>query len=509
MWLMLVFAAACSADTSTPRTLAGQRGANASVPAPATSASGITTAAMAAAPVPRMPEAPAPECTNLQCRQTTCPSGGVTTVSGAVFDPAGKNPLYNVVVYVPNEAVQALPQGATCDRCDALYSGKPIAAALTDASGRFTLEHAPEGANVPLVIQVGKWRKQLTIPMVTACSDNPLPDGMLRLPRNRMEGDIPRIAISTGMADTLECLLRRVGIDASEYVPGPGGDARIHIFQGNPQTRNGRPSDCKTIPPSGAGGTTGGSSSRPADGCPAPNTAPPAPRSSQALWSSKEELMKYDVVLLSCEGEETDEMNQQALQEYASAGGRVFASHYHYAWFSTGPYATENLADWSTAGSNLGDIHGSIVTTLADGSPFPKGMAMLQWLQTVNALTNGKLPIEDARHHADVNASHAASQPWIIADADAREPGATQYFSFNTPTNPVPTAGGEPMACGRVVFSDLHVGAASGDTPLMPIPTSCNDADLSPQEKALEFMLFDLSSCVTPDRVPPGPPILQ
>ena len=122
-------------------------------------------------------------CVGLQCQQHACPGGGATTVSGVVYDPAGKNPLYDVVVYVPNGPVQPLPSGASCDACNALYTGNPIATALTDAAGKFTLTNVPVGANIPLVIQVGKWRKQITIPTVAACTDNAQSDKSLTLPQ--------------------------------------------------------------------------------------------------------------------------------------------------------------------------------------------------------------------------------------------------------------------------------------------------------------------------------------
>jgi hypothetical protein len=426
----------------------------------------------------------APPCVGLECSLHPCSDGGSTSISGVVYDPAGKNPIYNAVVYVPNAAVQPLPSGASCDSCNALYTGDPLVATVTDAAGKFTLANAPDGADIPLVIQIGKWRKQITIPNVAQCQDNPQANGSLAFPKNHNEGDIPNIAISTGGADTLECLLARIGLDKAEYGGGSAGAGRIHIFQG--------------------------SSSDPTA---APTTNPAAPQSSTGLWTSQTELMKYDMVLLSCEGEEAVGQNQQALHDYASAGGRVFASHFHYSWFNTGPYGSENLATWAPPGSNpIGGtnstIKATVVTTLPNGQPFVKGLALQQWLTNVGALTNGELPIQAAKHNADVSATNTPSQAWIVADQQvpANDIGATEYLSFNTPTNAPLDDAGVPAYCGRVVFSDLHVGAASGDTPTMPVPDECKVVSLSPQEKALEFMLFDLSSCVTPDNKPPPPP---
>jgi hypothetical protein len=105
-------------------------------------------------------------------------------------------------------------------------------------------------------------------------------------------------------------------------------------------------------------------------------------------------------------------------------------------------------------------------------------------------------------------------------------------MSFNTPV--VPSDGGVVTQCGRVLYSDFHVenaktspsdtfpnecsastvscsnkpagGCAAGTREATKTTgctcstsTCCRKDSLTPQEKVLEFFLFDLASCIAPD----------
>jgi hypothetical protein len=441
------------------------------------------------------PKVPCPA--GLTC-DLTCPAGSSTTLTGKVYDPGFRDPLYDISVYVPEKALTPLPKGvptgADACSCGALYESGAYVATTTAVDGTFTLTDVPVGAGVPLVIQVGKWRRLYHLD-IKACAANPVPDKTLGLPASVAPDDtndnMPDIAVSTGSADTLECLMTRIGLPPSEYVAGTAGGGHVHVFSGG-------------MPGGGFGagyGGVGGAEVHP---------MPSAPASYTDLWMNSTQLMPYDIVLLSCEGGETWNANPPALYDYLNAGGRAFASHFHYAWFS-GPIASgTNLASWAVdkMDSN-GPVGGTIDKTLNGTTmPFAKGVALAEWLADVDALGGGfpipktELPIYQPRYNAKVSPRNKPSQPWITTELGLE----TSYFSFDTPV-------GSAEVCGRAVFSDLHVSGSpethdssnnmgSGAPP----PAGCDTGELSPQEKALEFMLFDLSNCVIPDTQPPPPP---
>jgi N-acetylneuraminic acid mutarotase len=167
-------------------------------------------------------------CTNLCLQQVTCSGGATTKVTGTVYAPNGVDPLPNAVVYVPNGTVTPFTSTVSCDNC-AQASGSPLVGTTSATDGTFTLTNVPAGSNIPLVIQIGRWRRQVAIPTVTSCATTALPASLTRLPRNKTEGDIPKQAFVTGRVDALECVLRKIGVDDSEFT-NPIGNGRIHLY---------------------------------------------------------------------------------------------------------------------------------------------------------------------------------------------------------------------------------------------------------------------------------------
>ncbi len=498
---LLLFAAGCSgfrAATTKPNGTGGAGavaggGGNAGGAGGGGSGGGGTTGGSGGSGGSTMPII---KCDNLSCYQSTCrlndckqpacTNGKVTRIIGKVFDPAGKVPLYNVDVYVPNRPLPDFTDGPSCEACNSRFPGSPVVRATTDTAGNFTLGvttgDVPAGVDIPLVMQIGKWRRQLTIPagMVTACEDTTFADpAMMRLAANQSEGHLPKLALTTGGYDALECLLRKIGISDSEFTPESGA-GRVNLFAGG--TRNGTP-----IVSMGTRTTAG------ANVYDASLNGGAMFTNAETWWESAANLNRYDVVLHSCEGLPTAMTTnksmaaRQALQAYADAGGRVFASHWHNYWIAQGPAPWPTLANFV---QNAADPMSPFTSTI--DTSFPKGAALSEWLVNVGGSpTPGQLIINGAKRTVD--SVNMPTQRWIYS----MTPMSTQYFSFTTPATP------NAAACGKVVFSDLHVSAGTNSAtddssqPSKPFPTGCVTTESTAQEKALEFMLFDLSSsCV-------------
>jgi hypothetical protein len=294
--------------------------------------------------------------------------------------------------------------------------------------------------------------------MVTQCADNPLNDpNLTRLPKTQSEGDMPKIALTSGSADPLGCILPKLGIAASEFT-ATTGMGKVNTFNGN--------------------------------------IAGPAYATSAqtTFWNDANTMKKYDITILSCEGSENLATKPVAardeMQKYLDQGGRVFSSHYHYIWWQKGPAIFATTATWK------GDGMGSGVTPPFNiDTSFPKGKAFADWLKFVEPnLTYGQLPINEVRNDvADVNTM--LSTRWV---SSSNNPASVKYLSFNTPVGQMPE-----NQCGKAVFGDLHIGA--GNPFNAQFPTSC-PTTLTPQEKALIFLFFDLSSCIQKDDKPIVPP---
>jgi hypothetical protein len=184
-------------------------------------------------------------CSGLQCSVPSCNNGQTTTLTGKVYDPAALNPVYNAVVMIPNGVLQPIPAGVSNAACAGAVLPAAVTYAYSAIDGTFTLTGVPVGASVPLIIQIGRWRRVININTSTlACGQSinlsasncngtnnyaGTANCITRLPRTQSEGNIPQIAIATGGLDAMECMLYRMGVSSSEFTD-ESHTGRVHVY---------------------------------------------------------------------------------------------------------------------------------------------------------------------------------------------------------------------------------------------------------------------------------------
>jgi hypothetical protein len=452
-----------------------------------------------------------PACTGIACNVQSC--GGdpsQTTVTGYVYAPNGTLPLYDVQVFVPNAPLTPFTPGVQCDNCGAPLSGEPIATALSDPTGHFVMTGVPSGTNVPIVVQLGKWRRQAYIPSVTACTTNTLTEtgsaALTRLPQNQMDSDppstasMPHIALTTGGCDQMGCMLTKLGIDDTEFgAQADGYTKAINVYYG-----------------SGGG--------QPSGATPALN-----------LWGDTTILSTYDEVIFSCECSEALESKGGVytaapfgvVTDYLNAGGRIFTTDFQYTWYK---YSTDPLMGGGSPTNpvaGLGSIYGGAppaVSPMTLSTTLPKAEALSAWLK--NVFSGVMLPsgvtyaLDSYSQMNEINPDIMWGNIQWLDDTKTVEWASSPYESGWGGGPPPPDAGGlEPRIftvdtpvgvasdkqCGRGVHIDGHVDQSDGQTVGPGYPATGCGTPLKADEAAFAFFFFDLSSCISNEKEPPQP----
>jgi hypothetical protein len=401
-------------------------------------------------------------CTGLQCEQMSCPGGGSTTVTGRVTAPNGLDPVYAASVYVPQQ-IPEFSGTVQCEVCNDPIGGNPIVSATTDVNGTFTLENVPVAAQVPIVIQKGRFRRILML-NINGCTANPLTADQARLPRNKSEGDLPKMAVAVGDYDQIECVLRSIGIDESEFT-APGGGGAVEMYD------------------NGGGFGFGGASEF------------------EGLLTNSTKLQTYNLVFINCTGNTFDMLKNPTaaktnLYNYVSSGGRLYVTDWSYDYMEqVSQFAPYIYYDGGGSMTAPQPVH--MAADALDVTPFNATVAdatLSQWLQAAGATTSSTVKIQDLlgdwvlMDSTAMDQTTYPSQTWVHGNTNGADRPLTVTFDYNM--------------CGKVLYSSYHTRDPGGADPLggNTFPSYCKSTakTMIAQEKILEYLILEISSCVGP-----------
>ncbi|MBL8680992.1 MAG: hypothetical protein JNK05_17555 [Myxococcales bacterium] len=400
-----------------------------------------------------------------------CPVSGVE-VSGTILAPNGEDPIAGAVVYLARTRPTPQAAGVGCDRCE--LPPDVLAYSVSDAQGRWAfVRGVNESGSFFLVVQKGRFRRVVPFD-VTACAARTVPPETTKLPGSRMEGEIPRILVASGATadqmdrpatgdwtyDDIARVLRRIGI--------------TEFDRSDPCRRAGNTTDITQVANCPFGG----------------------------ILANAATLNNYNVVVAGCGAlgfnhswqvldHAPNRVIPMNVRDWLRRGGRLYTSDTAYgllarsvpqvATFAGGTTLTMGR-DPANVGFGASPPNGRMYTGSVPDVP------LRTWLMDRGSLGAG----------GSINLTGFIS-PWVAIDTvpmttrtvvDAE----VEWFS-SVPNMPMP-AGRRPLTisadvtegggCGRIVFSSYEVDNRTAS------PT----APLTPQERVLEYMIFELGGCL-------------
>ena len=400
--------------------------------------------------------------------QSGC-GGAQATISGTTYAPSGIDPIPRVLVYVTADTTTFSPPPATVSCYACAKPTKALATAVSGADGTFTLSGPAldAGGSFTFVMDTGSFRHVVRHVTVAPCTPLSLTSAQTRFPGSSSGDDVaPRIMVASdpsGKADVNDKLVRvldSIGVKYDTVLPDRNGKAASgDLF---------------------------------------------------AFLADPAKLAGYDIIAIPCGvlgvftvGSTLPSASFANLQAWLKSGGRLYASDLAYeviaktatAGFTwapgPAPHAGDDPADSGVGLDKLNPPVTSINGTVVDAD-------LLAWLQAIRVVTAPATTIPIVELRDQWGAIDAVSTQ---TDARGKPLGVTFVtgnVSWYTGTTIGPSAAHPLTAqfdvvndngqrCGRAAFTSYHMqSTGSGGT-------------LSPQERVLEYLLFQLSRCVNSD----------
>jgi hypothetical protein len=386
----------------------------------------------------------------------TCP-GQEATVTGTALAPNGADPVPGASVFIPAKVPELFPPDVKCEVCGHLGKSNNLWYTTSAPNGSFTLKNVCPG-KWPLVVQNGRFRRLVYI-NVAAGSTMAIPAGQSRLPRRHKEfvqaDSIPKIAVATGDFDKMECVLRKMGL----------ADGTFDLYEAASSRKS-------------------------------PKTLP----SFKNLVADLNKMKSYNIIFINCtantfEKELANATIRKNLNDYVNAGGRLYVTDWSYDWIEqVEPFSP--FIDFEPGASPNTPEPLNAAALGADGLKVTakiKDPQMAQWLTAFpGAISGGNSHIE----HFLIN--------WVIMHKLGQ--GTKLWVEGSIKSSSGSLTGTRPLTvtfnfknCGKVLYSSYHTEGREDESVIAPkaFPAYCGGT-FSPQDRILEYLIFDIASCIKP-----------